>query len=299
MAGGGGSTGGIGAQSPAVNPPSPVGQISNQIGNVAGSAFGGAQQPMLQTGQFGSQPIPMGNNPAYNGQPQGPMGGMAPDYATSFPTPRGFGQAPQQGPFMGGVSAPNSPGQAPFDPSMMGGDGFTPGFGQQQQTQGLSQQMDAYMQTSPAMKQMQDLQKQIQSGQLTPEAGQAQGEALNAQLRDYQQKAPMMPQIQAMQQAQAQAQGGMGQQPAGIAGLTALLQGMPNQTAQPRPAPAMAPNPGRPAPVATKPAPVATKPPPVAAKPVAAKPSMVPPKTPPAVASAIQKLAAKKPIGKR
>ena len=67
MAGGGGSTGGIGAQSPAVNPPSPMGQAGTAIGNAVGNAFGGAQQPvpayaqpMVQTGQFGSQPIPVG-----------------------------------------------------------------------------------------------------------------------------------------------------------------------------------------------------------------------------------------------
>ena len=277
MAGGGGSTGGIGAQSPAVNPPSPMGQIGNAVGGALGgmggqpqTPMGSAQQQMLQTGQFGSQPVPlagalggMGGQPqnpmgggnliqtgefgspidtggfAYfgdglergqqnpnmtYGQPQGPMGGMAPDYATSFPMPRGFGQTPQQGPFMGGVSAPNSPGQAPFDPSMMGGEGFTPGFGQQQQ-------------------------------------------------------------------------------PAGLGGLAALLGGRPTS-----PPPAVSPAPTtKPSPVATKPTPPAptrptppapTRPAPVAAKPVA-KPSVVPSKTPPAVASAIQKLAAKKPFGRR
>ena len=270
MAGGGGSTGGIGAQSPAVNPPNPMGQIGNAVGGALGGM--GGQQPMLQTGQFGSQPIPMGNNPAYNGQPQGPMGGMAPDYATSFPTPRGFGQAPQQGPFMGGVSAPNSPGQAPFDPNMMGGEGFTPGFGQQ-----------PFMAQAP----------QQLGGQPNPDLAQIEQQ----QMAQMPQVSPMSPDMQQAnaQRAFEQTQGGMGQQPAGIAGLKALLQGMPNQTAQPRPAPAMAPNPGKPAPVATKPV---TKPAPVATKPVT-KPAVVQPKTPPAVASAIQKLAAKQPIGKR
>jgi hypothetical protein len=93
------------------------------------------------------------------------------------------------------------------------------------------------------------------------------------------QMSPDMQQANA-QKAFEQMQGGMGQQPAGIAGLAGLLGGMPNQ---PTPAaqPAQAPT-AKPAPVAAKPAPVA------------AKPSVVPPKTPPAVASAIQKLAAKK-----
>jgi hypothetical protein len=181
---------------------------------------------------------------------------------------------------------------------------------QMDQMRGLGQQMDAYMQTSPAMKQMQDLQAKIQGGQITPQAGMAQAEALNAQLRDYQQNAPMMPQIKALQQAQAmQQQGGMGQQPRGLA---SLLGGMPNQpvptarpvsTTQPAPMAQPAPVAARPAPMA-QPAPVPTRAAPAkpsimgsrpAAKPVA-KPSVVPPKTPPAVASAIQKLAAKKQI---
>lgn len=241
MAGGGGSTGGIGAQSPAVNPPSPMGQAGNaiagQIGNIGASAFGGAQQPMVQTGQFGSQPIPMGNNPAYNGQPQSPMGGMPPDYATSFPTPRGFGQAPQQGPFMGGVSAPNSPGQMPFNPSMMGGEGFTPGFGQQPFMAQAPQQLGG--QPNPYLAQI----EQQQMGQMAQDAA-----------------------MRGAQQIQ--------QNPAGLA---ALLGG--RSTAQPTPT-------APPTPIA-KPAPVA------------AKPSVVPPKTPPAVASAIQKLAMKSPMGRR
>jgi hypothetical protein len=121
----------------------------------------------------------------------------------------------------------------------------------------------------------------------------------------------MMGQQQAMQQAQAmQQQGGMGQQPMGLAGL---LGGMPNQptptappvsTTQPAPMAQPAPVAARPAPVAAKPLarPAPTRAAPAkpsimgsrpAAKPMA-KPSVVPPKTPPAVASAIQKLAAKK-----
>lgn len=255
MAGGGGSTGGIGAQSPAVNPPSPMGQVGSQIGNAVGNAFGG----------MGQQPIP---------QDLSSMGGNVDTGMNYTPGMQQTGYNPNLAAMFGGPNGQQYP-------NMMGGNGFTPGFGQQQQMQGLIQQMDAYMQGAPAYAQLQDLQKQIQSGQLTPEAGQAQAEALNAQLRDYQQKAPMMPQIQAMQQAQAQAQaqldsqGRMGQQPAG---LMALLGG------QPRPAPAMAPNPGKPAPTATKPV---------------AKPTVVPPKTPPAVASAIQKLAMKNPMGRR
>jgi len=104
-----------------------------------------------------------------------------------------------------------------------------------------------------------------------------------------------------MQYASEQAQQGQGpmglgqaaqtaltqQQMSKLGGLAALLGGNPTPptpTGQPRPAPAMAPNPGRPAPVASK---------------STTKTSVVPPRTPPAVASAIQKLAAKKPTAKR
>jgi len=178
MAGGGGSTGGIGAQSPAVNPPSPMGQAGNaiagQIGNTVGGAFGGAQQPipayrqpMFPTGQFGAQPIPVGNN-----------------------------QMPQVDPGFGYIPGMQQAGQQPLPPDMMA----------------------------------------------------------------------------ALQQ-----------QTAGLGGLAAFLGGSPmppTSTTQPRPAPAMSPNPGRP---------VRTDQP----TPVETKPSVVPPKTPPAVANAIQKLAAK------
>jgi hypothetical protein len=341
MAGGGGSTGGIGAQSPAVNPPNPMGQIGNAVGGALG---GQPQNPMgggnfVQTGQFGSQPIDMGggfgsnmgggfggmgsqqqmqqaqqvamgmpfqagavmnpslgNNPMQTATPMGEMvmspHGLTPKQYTATANQMGMPQAGQMSPEMQRQYA--QPGQ----------DYRTVSPQQMDQMRGLSQQMDAYMQTSPAMKQMQDLQAKIQSGQLTPEAGQAQGEALNAQLRDYQQNSPMMQQFRAMQQAgqmspemqQANAQrafdqrqSGMGPQPTGqMAGLGALLGGMPNQ-----PTPT-----AQPAPVAAKPAPVAAKPATMAAKPMA-KPSVVPPRTPPAVASAIQKLAAKKPMMRR
>ena len=46
MAGGGGSTGGIGAQSPAVNPPNPMGQIGNAVGGALGGMGGQPQNPM-------------------------------------------------------------------------------------------------------------------------------------------------------------------------------------------------------------------------------------------------------------
>ena len=218
MAGGGGSTGGIGAQSPAVNPPNPMGQIGSAVGGALG---GGAQQTTpaygpstIQTGQFGSQPIPMGNNPAYNSQPQGPMGGMLPDYANSFPAPPSFGQPP-------------------MDPRMMGGEGFTPGFGQQ-------------LMSPENMAMMQQAAQAARQGQ-----GQGQGQ---------------------MGLGQAAQTGALTQpQTAGLGGLAALLGGNPTPpTSTARPTPT------------AKPAPVA------------AKPSVVPPKTPPAVASAIQKLAAKK-----
>jgi len=239
MAGGGGSTGGIGAQSPAVNPPNPMGQIGSAVGGALG---GGAQQTTpaygpstIQTGQFGSQPIPMGNNLAYNSQPQGPMGGMLPDYANSFPAPPSFGQPP-------------------MDPRMMGGEGFTPGFGQQLMS---PENMAMMQQAAQAARQ-----------------GQGQGQ---------------------MGLGQAAQTGALTQpQTAGLGGLAALLGGSPTPPTPAVSAPPPPPPPPPPAaPVAAKPAPVAAKRAPVAAKPVA-KPFAVPPKTPPAVASAIQKLAAKK-----
>ena len=419
MAGGGGSTGGIGAQSPAVNPPNPMGQIGDAVGGALGGMGGQPQNPMgggnfVQTGQFGSQPIDMGGFGGNMGQQQtmpyqphrfgGDMGGG--EYS---PNPMGGLERPQVSYFGGSTLSNmgnntrlgNNMGQQqtmPYQPAigMPGGQGGQTTYGniarppaqsydqylagrspmqqdmqltqdqfqrqnqmgsmmgqqqalqqamqrqyaqpgqdyrtvspqQMDQMRGLSQQMDSYMQTSPAMKQMQDLQAKIQSGQLTPEAGQAQGEALNAQLRDYQQNSPMMQQFRAMQQAgqmspdmqQANAQrafdqrqsgmgqqqmpslgqqlqSGIGRQPTGqTAGLGALLGGMPNQptpTAPPVSTTQPAPVAARPAPVAAKPAPTRAAPAKPMAKPMA-KPSVVPPKTPPAVASAIQKLAAKK-----
>jgi hypothetical protein len=154
----------------------------------------------------------MGNNPAYNSQPQGPMGGMLPDYANSFPAPPSFGQPP-------------------MDPRMMGGEGFTPGFGQQLMS---PENMAMMQQAAQAARQ-----------------GQGQGQ---------------------MGLGQAAQTGALTQQKtAGLGGLATLLGGNPTPpTSTARPTPT------------AKPAPVA------------AKPSVVPPKTPPAVASAIQKLAAKK-----
>jgi len=205
-----GSTGGIGAQSPAVNPPSPMGQAGNavagQINNMGASAFGGAQQPMLQTGQFGSQPIPVGNEQIPSQIPntlRGPMGEMLPDYTNSFPAPPGFARPP-------------------MDPRMMGGEGFTPGFGQQQFT--------------PEM--MANMQQAYQASQ------QPQGGMQN-------------PYLQAAQQAQQAYQ--QQQSPAGLAALLGGNPTPPTSTTQPRPASAMSLNPGRP--VRTdQPTPAASKP---------------------------------------
>ena len=246
MAGGGGSTGGIGAQSPAVNPPNPMGQIGNAVGGALGGMGGQPQNPMgggnvIQTGEFGSQPIPVGNNPSINSpypqMPQFPAGGMPPGYATTYPAPLGFG----------GMN-----GQPPMETPTM-----------DSQIMDSMQQAQARQQTlSPS--QMAEMQQAYQA------ARQPQGQ---------------------MGLGQAAQTGALTQpQTAGLGGLAALLGG-----GQARPAPATAPNPGKPALVATKPPPVAAKP---VAKPVA-KPSVVPPKTPPAVASAIQKLAAKKQAKKR
>ena len=244
MAGGGGSTGGIGAQSPAVNPPNPMGQIGNAVGGALG---GGAQQTTpaygpstIQTGQFGSQPIPMGNNLAYNGQPQGSMGGMAPDYATTYPAPSGFGQSPQQPP-PGFNSVQPGFGQPPMETPTM-----------DSQIRDSMQQAQAREQTlSPT--QMAEMQQAFQAARQAPQQGQGQ-----------------------MGLGQAAQTGALTQQQMSkLGGLAALLGGNPTP-----PTPAVS------APPTARPAPVASK--------STTKTSVVPSKTPPAVASAIQKLAAKK-----
>ena len=245
MAGGGGSTGGIGAQSPAVNPPSPMGQIGGAVGSALGGMGGQPQNPMgggnfIQTGEFGSKPIDMGGGvggqppsftqPYMQGLGQAMQGGMAP----------GFGPAQQQLPFMSSL-ANGQPfmGQPPMRLDMMGGEGFTPGFNQQPMT-------------PERMAMMQYASEQAQQGQGQMGLGQAA-------------------QTGALTQPQM----------AGLGSLAAALLG-----GNPTP------------PTATAPPTPTAKPTPVAAKPVA-KPSVVPPKTPPAVASAIKKLAARKPIGRR
>jgi hypothetical protein len=212
--------------------------IAGQIGNMGASAFGGAQQPIKQdtSSMGGNVDTGMGYTPGMqqpgydprlaamfggpNGQQDPNMfGGMPPDYANSFPAPSGFGAAAAQR----------------MDPRMMGGEGFTPGFGQPPQQLG---------------------------GQPNPYLAQVE-----------QQQMAQMAQDGAMRGAQQLQQ----QSPAGLA---ALLGGrstaQPAQTSPPTPT-------AQPTPTA-KPAPVA------------AKPSVVPPRTPPGVASAIQKLAAKKPL---
>jgi hypothetical protein len=130
--------------------------------------------------------------------------------------------APELAKAIGGMN------QLPRDSRMMDGMGQQPGMSDfaQKQMRGLGQQMDSYMQTSPAMKQMQDLQNQIQRGQITPQAYTAQAEALNAQLRDYQQKAPMMQQIRALQQ---QGQGVPDFAQPYMQGLQQQMQGVPDK----------------------------------------------------------------------
>ena len=245
---GGGSTGGIGAQSPAVNPPSPVGQIGGAVGSALGGMGGQPQNPMgggnvIQTGEFGSQPIDMGGGvggqppsftqPYMQGLGQAMQGGTAP----------GFGAAQQQMGFMNSLAG-GQPfmGQPPMGPSMMGGEGFLPGFNQQPMT-------------PERMAMMQYASEQAQQGQGPMGLGQA-------------------------------AQTGALTQPK-MEGLGSLAEALLGYN----------PTPPKATTTTAKPLPVAAKKPPsvVAKKP----PSVVPPKTPPGVASAIQKLAAKKPIGKK
>jgi len=284
MAGGGGSTGGIGAQSPAVNPPTTgFGQAGNafagQLGNIGATALGGTQQPIQQDTSsmggmapgFGPAQQQMGFGQAGNAfagqlgnigatalggaqQPPPPfMGNFASSQPLSpaniYPETMGFGQTMQQPPpppFMGSFAGGQQLGAANIYPETMGS-----------QIQDSMQQARQLM-TPEKMAMMQYASEQAQQGQGPMGLGQAA------------QTGALTP-----------------QQMSKLGGLAALLGGNPTPptpTGQPRPAPAMAPNPGRPAPVASK---------------STTKTSVVPPRTPPAVASAIQKLAAKKPTAKR
>ena len=107
MAGGGGSTGGIGAASPAVNPPNTgLGQAGSAVGNAIGGAFNDTQPPgpnnLLGAPQPGSTPL--GAGAGFGSQPNmGQLGnlthalmGQPPGFArpqdmSSFQIDPGFG----------------------------------------------------------------------------------------------------------------------------------------------------------------------------------------------------------------
>jgi hypothetical protein len=192
---------------------------------------------------------------ALGGQPQNPMGG-----GNFFQTGQ-FGSQPID---MGGFGNNSQLGQ-------LGNMAAPPAQSYDQYLAGRSP-----MQQDVQLTQDQWQQGQNQNGFMQPGLGQP---GFGQQMPQAGQMSPSMQQANA-QKAFEQMQGGMGQQPAGIAGLAGLLGGMPN----------------KPTPTA-QPAPTA-KPAPVAAKPIA-KPSAVPAKTPPAVANAIKKLATKKPMMRR
>lgn len=291
MAGGGGSTGGIGAQSPAVNPPNPMGQIGDAVGGALGGMGGGQPQ------------TPMGGGFGYatygNGFGGTSMSGFGDNMLSNMGNNTRLGNNSQLGQ-LGNMA--NAAGVLTDFSMMQGGPHVGGGFGGS-----MGGQLTPL--PSPNMPQpyMPDIdlyggQPQNQFGQLGNMANIPQSEIGMPGGQGGQTQGGMGQQL--LQQAQAmQQQGGMGQQPMGLAGL---LGGMPNQpvpTAPPvsttQPAPM-----AQPATVAARPTPVPTRAAPAkpsimgsrpAAKPVA-KPSVVPPKTPPAVASAIQKLAAKKQI---
>lgn len=151
--------------------------------------------------------------------------------------------------------------------------------GQPNFAQPYGQQMGSMAQQAA---QQQALQQALQQAQFMAQAPQQLGGQAN----------PVLAQIEQAQMAQRTVGGPMqsaGQIQQIPLGLAALLGG------QPRPAPAMAPNPGKPfqppQQVAPRPAPASVRPSPA--------PSQVPPRTPPAVANAIRGLAAKNPMGIR
>jgi len=147
-----------------VNPPSPMGQAGNQMGNIGATVFGGMggqpQNPMgggnvIQTGEFGSQPIDMGGGvggqppsftqPYMQGLGQAMQGGTAP----------GFGPAQQQMGFLSSLGNGQPLSSASIYPETMG-------FGQAQQ------QM-----TPENMAMMQYASEQAQQGQGPMGLGQA------------------------------------------------------------------------------------------------------------------------------
>lgn len=150
MAGGqAGSTGGVAAQSPAVNPPNPMGQIGNAVGN----AFGGAQQPIPQdtSSMGGNVDFGMNYNPGTLPPGYGPTGfaqlpplplGMA--NMSSADIAKGLGQ-PQVDPGFGYNPGMQQPGYDPNLAAMFGGPN-----GQQQLTPDMmaaAQQAMQYQQT--------------------------------------------------------------------------------------------------------------------------------------------------------
>lgn len=276
MAGGGGSTGGIGAASPAVNPPTGLGQMGSAVGNAIGGAFNDTQPPgpnnLLGAPQPGSTPL--GAGAGFGSQPNmgqlGRPGQIDP----------GFG-------YMPGVEQPTNP----YLAGLFGGAQPSMGFGPEFSPPGLSQlpQLPPGMQPQPglgqpgtppqgSMQQMADLQKAQQMALQYQQTGQnPYQQQVNPQDYQYQAGAAQLPNYMPPQVPPQSLQ-------SIPSGLGALLAGMPN-----KPTPTAQPGaPTKPAPVATKPTTAAPKP-----APAGAKPSVVPPKTPPAVASAIQKLAAK------
>jgi len=272
MAGGGGSTGGIGAQSPAVNPPNPMGQIGDAVGGALGNLGGG--------------------------QPQTPMGGgFGGEYS---PNPMGGLERPQVS-YFGDNMLSNMGNNTRLGNNMSNMPG---NYGLGNMAAPPAQSYDQYLAARSPMQQDIPL-TQDQFNLVNQRVPQQQIQGGMGQQQDLQQA---MQQAQAMQQQGGMGQqlmglagllGGMPNQPVPTA--------PPVSTTQPAPMAQPAPVAARPAPMA-QPAPVPTRAAPAkpsimgsrpAAKPVAkpvAKPSVVPPKTPPAVASAIQKLAAKKQI---
>lgn len=314
MAGGGGSTGGIGAQSPAVNPPNPMGQIGDAVGGALGG-MGGQQQTMPYQPAIG-MPGGQGGQTTYQ-NPASQVGGPVQLGGNEFST------APAVQPYSPSDARPTllRPQMTmPYQPGDMGGGEYSPNpmgglerpqvsyfGGSTLSNMGNNTRLGNNMSNMPGNyglgNNMAAPPPQTYEGYLASRSPMQQ----NVQLTQdqWQQNQNRMQHI-----PQQQIQGGMGRQPTGqMAGLGALLGGMPNQptptappvsTTQPAPMAQPAPVAARPAPVAARPAPTRAAPakPSImgsrpAAKPMA-KPSVVPPKTPPAVASAIQKLAAKK-----
>lgn len=182
MAGGGGSTGGIGAQSPASGGfgGNMGGGFGGNMGNASARGFGGGYGGGYGGGMgFGGQPQ-QGGFGGFGGQQQGGFGGFGMEQPAAM---YNGGQHVTYGDGFGGTQYPSNQfglmdGRA--RPYMGGGNNMTTPFlttpdqylaqdqeflGYQKQGEDLSRQMNEYMQKAPMYQQLQDLQGKMRGVQ--------------------------------------------------------------------------------------------------------------------------------------